>query len=81
MAVRTGTQFLEGLRDGREVWLEGERLADVTTHAKTTRMAKTLAGIYDLQHIPEYHDRMTFKSPSSGDPAVSYTHLTLPTKA
>ena len=73
MAVRTGAQFLEGLRDGREVWLEGERLVDVTTHAKTTRMAKTLAGIYDLQHLPEYHDRMTFKSPSSGDPvALSY---------
>ncbi len=73
MAVRTGKQFLEGLRDGREVWLEGERLVDVTTHAKTARMAKTLADIYDLQHTPEYHDNMTFESPSSGDPvALSY---------
>ena len=26
MAVRTGKEFLEGLRDGREVWLEGERV-------------------------------------------------------
>ena len=73
MAVRTGEQFLEGLRDGREIWLEGERVADVTTHPKTARMAKTLAGIYDLQHTPEYHERMTFKSPTSGDPvALSY---------
>ena len=73
MAVRTGKQFLEGLRDGREVWLEGERLVDVTTHAKTARMAKTLANIYDLQHTPEYQDRMTFESPSSGHPvALSY---------
>ena len=73
MAVRTGEQFLEGLRDGREIWLEGERVADVTTHPKTARMAKTLAGIYDLQHIPENHDRMTFKSPTSGEPvALSY---------
>ena len=26
MAVRTGEEFLEGLRDGREVWLEGEQV-------------------------------------------------------
>ena len=36
MAVRTGEQFLQGLRDGREVWLEGERVADVTSHPKLT---------------------------------------------
>ncbi len=73
MAVRTGEQFLEGVRDGREVWLEGERVADVTTHPKTARMAKTLAGIYDLQHALENHERMTFKSPTSGEPvALSY---------
>ena len=73
MAVRTGAQFLEGLKDGREVWLEGERVADVTTHPKTARMANTLAGNNDLQHSPENHERMTFKSPSSGEPvALSY---------
>ena len=73
MAVRTGEQFLEGLRDGREVWLEGERVEDVTAHPKLTRMAHTLAGIYDLQHSPELHDRMTFNSPTSGEPvALSY---------
>ena len=73
MAVRTGEQFLEGLRDGREIWLGGERVEDVTTHPKTARMAKTLAGIYDLQHSPEHRDKMTFESPSSGEPvALSY---------
>ena len=73
MAVRTGEQFLQGLRDGREVWLEGERVADVTAHPKLSRMARTLAGIYDLQHSPELRDRMTFASPQSGEPvALSY---------
>jgi 4-hydroxyphenylacetate 3-monooxygenase len=74
MAVRTGEQFLAGLRDGREVWLEGERVKDVTTHPKLARMAKTLAGIYDLQHDPKLHDEMTFKSPSSGED-VAQTRL------
>ncbi len=73
MVVRTGEQFLEGLRDGREVWLEGERVADVTAHPKMRRMAETLAGIYDLQHDPELAEKMTFKSPTSGEPvALSY---------
>lgn len=73
MAVRTGDQFLDGLRDGREVWLEGERVADVTAHPKLRRMARTLAGIYDLQHSAELHEKMTFASPSSGEPvALSY---------
>ena len=45
MAVRTGAQFLEGLRDGRKVWLEGERVADVTAHPKLKGMACTLSGI------------------------------------
>ena len=64
---------MEGLRDGGEVWLEGEQVGDVTTHRKTARMGATLAGIYDLQDRTENHDRMTFKSPSSGAPvALSY---------
>ncbi len=73
MAVRTGEQFLQGLRDGREVWLEGERVADVTAHPKLSRMAHTLAALYDLQHDPQFHEQMTFKSPTSGQPvALSY---------
>ena len=41
--------------------------------AKLARMARTLAGIYDLQHSPELHEAMTFTSPTSGEPvALSY---------
>ncbi|MEZ5101110.1 MAG: 4-hydroxyphenylacetate 3-hydroxylase N-terminal domain-containing protein [Thermoleophilia bacterium] len=32
--TRTPEQYLEGLRDGREVWYRGERVADVTSHAE-----------------------------------------------
>src|SRR3989442_13994166 len=27
-----GAEYLESLRDGREIWLYGERVKDVTTH-------------------------------------------------
>ena len=70
MALRTGAQFLAGLQDGREIWLEGERVANVVTHPKLTRMAATLAGVYDLQHRVENQGHMSFKSPSSGEPAA-----------
>ena len=73
MAVRSGEQFLEGLRDDREIWLEGERVEDVTAHPRLARMARTLAGVYDLQHQPETSDLMAFESPASGDPiSLSY---------
>src|SRR5205807_4614298 len=71
---RTGTQYLAGLRDGRTIWLEGERVADVTTHPKLRRAAATIASLYDLQHRPELVERMTFRSPSSGEP-VSLSYL------
>jgi 4-hydroxyphenylacetate 3-monooxygenase len=73
MAIRTGKQYLDDLRDGREVWLEGERVEDVPTHPKLRRMAHTLAGLYDLQHDPALGRQMTFTSPASGEPvALSY---------
>ena len=34
MAVRNGQQFIAGLRDGREVWYGGQRVADVTDCAE-----------------------------------------------
>ena len=30
MTVKTGAEYLASLRDDREVWLHGERIADVT---------------------------------------------------
>jgi 4-hydroxyphenylacetate 3-monooxygenase len=50
VAARTGKEFLEGLRDGREVWLDGLRVDDVTAHPALAGAAQTLADLYDLQH-------------------------------
>jgi 4-hydroxyphenylacetate 3-monooxygenase oxygenase component len=66
--ARTGARYLESLRDGREVWLDGQRVSDVTTHPAFKDFAHELARIYDLQHSPEYRDRMTFTSPETGNP-------------
>jgi len=50
---------VRALRDGREVWHGGRRIADVTAHSGFTGTIRTLANIYDRQHRPEYRDIMT----------------------
>ncbi|HEX8967640.1 MAG TPA: 4-hydroxyphenylacetate 3-hydroxylase N-terminal domain-containing protein [Chloroflexota bacterium] len=62
----TGERFLNSLRDGREVWLDGQRVDDVTRHPAFRDMAYALAAIYDLQHDPGLQDQMTYVDPHSG---------------
>jgi 4-hydroxyphenylacetate 3-monooxygenase len=50
--VRTGADYLQGLRDGREVYLDGKRVADVTTEPGFDTVANTFARMYDLAHEP-----------------------------
>ena len=69
MPVRTGKQFIEGLRSRpREVWLRGERIADTTAHPAFRRPIERLAHLYDMQHDPEFAQVLTYPSPSSGQP-------------
>jgi 4-hydroxyphenylacetate 3-monooxygenase/anthranilate 3-monooxygenase (FAD)/4-hydroxyphenylacetate 3-monooxygenase len=59
MAIRTGPQFVAGLRDNRQVWLGGERVADVTKHPVLAGPIASLAALYDLQHDPQHTDLLT----------------------
>jgi len=70
MPIRTGAEYLTGLRDGRRIHLDGALVEDVTTHPQLARTARTIAALYDLQHQPNLRERMTFRSPSSGDDAA-----------
>ncbi|CAI8041900.1 4-hydroxyphenylacetate 3-monooxygenase oxygenase component [Geodia barretti] len=69
MPARTGKEYIAGLRDRpREVWIEGERVKDVTTHPGLRNGVKAVAALYDMQHDPGLREEMTFASPSTGDP-------------
>ncbi|MFI2368920.1 4-hydroxyphenylacetate 3-hydroxylase family protein [Streptomyces sp. NPDC018833] len=57
--TRSGQEYLASLRDGREVWLDGERVADVTRHAAFRNTASSLARLYDLAHDPQYASVLT----------------------
>ncbi|MCC7106590.1 MAG: 4-hydroxyphenylacetate 3-monooxygenase, oxygenase component [Chloroflexi bacterium] len=65
--ARGGAAYLNGLRDGREVWIDGRRVADVTTDATVGSGAHAIAALYDLQLQPDLLDAMTYRSPSSGE--------------
>ncbi|HEX3937438.1 MAG TPA: 4-hydroxyphenylacetate 3-hydroxylase N-terminal domain-containing protein [Xanthobacteraceae bacterium] len=55
----TGAEFLESLRDGREVYIYGERVKDVTTHPGFRNAARSVALLYDALHDPATKDVLT----------------------
>lgn len=68
MALRTGQAFLDSLRDGRQIWIDGQLIPDVTADRRFASAAQVVAELYDMQHEPALHPVMTFRSPSSGHP-------------
>ncbi|MCW5982003.1 MAG: hypothetical protein KIT09_28215 [Bryobacteraceae bacterium] len=64
--MRTGADYLNSLRDGREVYIRGERVEDVTAHPAFRNSVVSVAHLYDFQCAPEQIERMTFVSPSTG---------------
>jgi len=48
----TGQEYLESLRDDREIWIYGERVKDVTTHPAFRNTARMIARFYDAMHDP-----------------------------
>jgi aromatic ring hydroxylase len=73
MPIRRGEEYLESLRDGRRVWLQGE-LVDVTAHPGLAGCARSVAGVFDLQHDPAHQELLTMPSPATGE-RVSLAYL------
>lgn len=57
--IRTGEEYRESIRDGREVYMDGERVDDVTVHPMFRPMVDIRARIYDLQHDPDARHVLT----------------------
>ena len=54
-----GESFLDSVRDGREVWYDGEKVRDVTTHPAFRNSAKNVARLYDALHDPDFSSALT----------------------
>ena len=65
--IRTGEEYRESIRDGREVWICGERVSDVPSHPAFKPIVDARARIYDMAHEDATRDIMTRKDPESGE--------------
>ena len=64
---RTGAQYLNSLRDGRQVWINGERVADVTTHPAFRPIVSLRARLYDMAHEAQHSAAMSYVDAASGE--------------
>ena len=56
----TGSEYLASLSDGREIYIYGERVDDVTTHPAFRNAARSIARLYDALHDPRSKDVLTW---------------------
>lgn len=64
--MRSGSEYVAGLRDGRTVILDGELVDDVTTHPAFTNQIARIGQMYDLARRPDQVDR-TSLDPVTGE--------------
>jgi anthranilate 3-monooxygenase (FAD)/4-hydroxyphenylacetate 3-monooxygenase len=68
MGARNGAAYLASIREKQPVvYLNGQKVADVTTHPVFTGPLATVMQQYDLQFDPRYQDICLYESPLTGD--------------
>ena len=65
--IRTGEEYIASICDGREVWVNGERVEDVPSHPMFQPVVDIRARIYDMAHDPATQDVMTTQDPDTGE--------------
>lgn len=67
LPCKTGEDHLRALRDGRAVYIDGARVADVTAHPAFRNAVHVAAALYDYQARPDNLERMTFAPEGAAD--------------
>ncbi len=71
--LMTGKSYLDSLRDGRRVYIDGGRVTDVTTHPAFRNSARSIARLYNALHDERVRDIMTT---IDGDGLVTHRFFT-----
>ncbi|UYZ84942.1 4-hydroxyphenylacetate 3-monooxygenase, oxygenase component [Entomomonas sp. E2T0] len=66
-----GEEYLASLRDGREVYIYGKRVDDITTHPAFRNSAAVVAQMYDALHDPKTKDELCWETDTGNG---GYTH-------
>ncbi|MDT7610152.1 MAG: 4-hydroxyphenylacetate 3-monooxygenase [Pseudonocardiales bacterium] len=67
----TGAEYIESIRDGREVFIYGEKVKDVTEHPAFRNSVRTTARLYDALHDPAQQGVLTAPTDTGSD---GFTH-------
>ncbi len=67
----TGEEYINSLKDGREIWIYGEKVKDVTTHPAFRNSVRMMARMYDAMHDPATKDKITGPTDTGSN---GYTH-------
>src|SRR5260370_32452308 len=59
--IRTGEEYKASIRDSRAVYMNGEKIKDVTVHPSFKPLVDIRARIYDLQHDQATRHLMTYR--------------------
>lgn len=62
--LKNGQDHIETLRDGRAVYLHGQRIDDTTVHPAYRNAIRSVADLFDFQCRPENRELMTFSTGS-----------------
>src|SRR5438045_4559183 len=73
----TGAEYLESLNDGREVYIYGERVKDVTGHPAFRNTARMIARLYDALHDPKHKDKI-LTATDTGNGGMTHAYFRAP---
>ena len=75
MPLKTPEQFKESLRDGREVYMYGEKVKDVTTHPALKVCVETMAVDYECAELPQFKDLANIYDPELKQEVSRYYYI------
>src|SRR5262249_18295862 len=55
----TGAEYVESLKDDRQIYIHGQKVDDVTNHPAFRNAVRMIARLYDALHDPEHKDALT----------------------
>lgn len=60
--IKTGAEHIASLKDGRQIFLDGEIVTDATTHPAFRRAVASVGQMFDFHSAPENRELMTFET-------------------
>ncbi len=72
MGLRSREEYIQSLRDGREIYYRGQKVDDVTTHEVLKAAVSHAADLYSLAQDEKYRDMLVYNDPVYGEISKFY---------